>query len=171
MAKPVNAWQETVHRLIHTQRVNAKRIAFTLHRASDYLSDICRRERVDPFAVCNAILKEAERRDLGDVPRFIETCNPIIGLLFDGTHWMATFVPDSDTAPTAYTKLCEQAGILCEDLGGTIKALAKIEADGAYDEKDDPQISECHLKAGLLIERLKALQVELHHRRTARAHL
>ena len=165
----MNAWQEVLHDVIFgSQLINPKRIAFRLHRHSDYLSDICRRERVDPFAVANEILKEAELQCAGDLPRFLAVCRPILALLIDGTNWMPTYVAPDVAANLSYTKLCEHTGTLCEDIGGAIKALAQIEADGQYDEQDDTAIAEFQHKAGLLTHRLSALGMELQRRRAAR---
>ena len=170
MGEPVNSWQAIVHSLMTSGLVVAGRIAFRLHRAPNYLSDICRRERVDPFAVCNEILKQADADfKTGRIPveTYRQICIPIITLLLDGTHWMATYVDPDVKAPASYTKLCEQAGTLCETLGGTLKALAAIEDDAKYNEQDDAEMAAFDIKAGQLIRQLTALQIELHRRRSA----
>lgn len=174
MGKPVNSWQAVVHNLIQSGLVIAKRIAYRLHRDPDYLSDICRRERVDPFAVCNEILKQADddfQKQRICLDKYRQICIPTICLLLDGTDWMAAYVDPRVESATSYTKLCEQAGTLCETLGGTLKALASIEDDGQYNEQDDANVSAFDIKAGQLVRQLQALQVELHRRRSARVQL
>ncbi len=174
MGEPVNSWQAVVHSLMAGGLVVAGRIAFRLHRAPDYLSDICRRERVDPFAVCNEILKQADEDfKKGRIPleTYQHICIPIITLLLDGADWMAAYIAPGAEATMSGNKLCEQAGILCEDLGGTLKAFASVEDDRKYDEHDDVRIGECDIKIGLVISRLQAMRIELHRRRSAKVQL
>lgn len=170
MGEPVNSWQAIVHNLMTSGLVIAGRIAFRLHRAPNYLSDICRRDRVDPFAVCNEILKQADDDfKKGHIPldTYRQICIPIITLLLDGTGWAAQYVSPGVEATMSGNKLCEQAGILCEDLGGTLKAFAAVEDDGKYNEQDDVRIGECDIKIGMVISRLQAMRIELHRRRSA----
>ena len=168
MDKEMNAWQETLHTLFKHHLIDPKRIAFRLHKHSDYLSDICRRERVDPFAVANEVLKEMAPLAKQDLPRFLAVTGPIISLLLDGTNWMPQYLDPSVEADTSYTKLCKQTGMLCEDMGGAIKSLAEIEEDGKYDETDDVHIAEFRHKVDLLIQRLSCLSRELERRRAQR---
>jgi hypothetical protein len=174
MGKPVNSWQAVVHDLIHSGFVIAKRIAFRLHADPDYLSDICRRDRIDPFAVCNEILKQADedfQRQRIPLQHYQQVYLPVLALLLDGTHWMAQHVGPDVQSATSYTKLCAQVGILCEDLGGTVKALAAIEDDGKYNEQDDVNMGEFDVRAGQLISRVQAMRIELHKRHAARVEL
>jgi len=170
--KHVNAWQEVIHDIVYKrQLVSPGRIAYRLHRHSDYLSDICRRERVDPFAVANEILKEAQAIAGHHPEQMMEICSRIISLLFDGTRWFAQYVDPGMHHDTTYNRLCEQTGLLCEDLGGAIKALARVERDGTYNADDDPHIDECQAKIGQLVSRLQVLAVQLRERRAVRAQL
>ena len=139
--EPMNRGQEVIHDLAYRNGlVNPKRIAYRLHRRHDYLSDICRRERVDFFAVANAILLEAEAAYYPhDVQRFAAVCGPIIDLLMGGTRWMATHVDPGLADHPSYSKLCSQVGALMEDLGCAISSIAAIEADGRVDAEDDPR--------------------------------
>ena len=166
MSKPVNRWQEVLHGLcIRDEVVNPKRIALRLHKAWDYVSDICRRERVDPFAVFNAILQEAEPLTPANTATMLRIAGPIFGLLTQGTNWTAHYVPPVDTHTLDYKRLCEQTGTLIEDLGGLVKTLANIEADSAYNADDDVHIDEFGVKAGQLQARLEAMKFELARRR------
>ncbi len=166
---PVNSSQEVIHRLCFVEDlVPPKRIARRLHMHANYLSDVCRRDRVDFLAICNEILKDAEPLAETDLTRYSAICLPILRLVIEGTSWGMTFVPKGLPEDTTYVKLCEQVGVLCEDLGGTITALAQIESDGVVDENDDPTIAECQHKIGLLVHRLQVLSQELHRRRAAR---
>ena len=164
---PMNRWQEIMHDLAYKSGlVNPKRIAYRLHHRHDYLSDICRRDRVDPFAVANAMLLEAEAAYYPhDVQRFAAVCGPIIDLLLGGTRWMATHVDPTLADHPTYNNLCSQVGALMEDLGGAINSIAAIDADGRVDAEDDPHIAEFEHKAGLLDQRLAALRLEIRRRR------
>ncbi len=174
MGKPVNSWQAVVQDLMLSGAVTAKDVASRLHRAPDYLSDICRRERVDPFAVCNEILKQADRKLRNkDIPpeKYMHICCPVLNLLLSDTRWSAVYGAPNEESATSSAKLCEQAGLLCEVLGGTLKALASIEADGRYDEQDNVRIGEYDMQAGRLVNLLQGLQLELHRRRSARVQI
>lgn len=160
--KPVNRWQEVLHDLCISGTVNPKAIAHRLHKYGDYLSDICRRERVDPMAVFNAILIDADRR-LDPADR-LALAAPIMGLLVDGTTW--TFYQHTPLrADDSFRSLLENTGVMCEDLGGAIRSLARIEADGHIDSADDADIEECQQKMRMLMGRITNLSAALSHRR------
>ena len=169
--EPMNRSQEVLHDLLFVRELlSAKRVAWRLHKARNYLSDICRRDRVDFLAVFNEILKEAEASAQDNPPLMMAIAGPIAELLVDGTHWHFEYDLAPPRTPAGYVQLCEQTGNLMEDLGGAIKAIARIEADGEYDERDDADIAECQQKLALLVQRCRALRTELSIRRNARAH-
>ncbi len=166
---PVNRWQEVLYDICFVHElVSAKLLAHKLHKSTDYISDICRRERVDPVAVFNEILKISESVAESNPPLAVAIAGPIGDLITGGTRWQLNWVPPARQTTAGYVKLCEQAGGLCEDLGGAIKAIARIEADGKYDDADDADIAECQTKIAMLTRNLRLLSVELNRRRAAR---
>ncbi len=170
MDSRMNAWQDTLYDLcFQLDLVNPKAIAHRLHRARNYLSDVCRRDRVDPIAIFNEILKDAEPLAVSDPRRHAQIGTAVFGLLCSGTRWFPAYVaPEPAASPTSsadFTRLCEHAGILCEDLGGVVKSLAAIERDGQYNEADDAEINGFQVKMQQLIARLHAIGVDLRRRR------
>ena len=165
--RPVNRWQEVLYGLCigAAAFVNPKALAHRLHRAQDYISDICRRERVDPMAVFNQILRDAEAYARTDVRRFAKVSRAIFPLLLDGTNWQVQHYDPASVVENDLHKLCEQAGVLMQDLGTAIVSLSTIERDGDYDRDDDPDIAEFQLKADQLVTRIRAIQLELCRRR------
>lgn len=167
--EPMNRSQEVLHDLLFVRELlSAKRVAWRLHKARNYLSDICRRDRVDFLAVFNEVLREAEASATNNPPLMLAIANPIATLLVEGTNWHLEYNPAPPQTHAGYVQLCEQTGNLMEDLGGAIKAIARIEADGEYDERDDADIAECQQKLSLLVQRCHALRTELSIRRNAR---
>ena len=164
----MNASQEILWELCYGKRglVNAQAIGYRLHKAYDYCSDVCRRERVDFLAIFNEILRLADGLAHSDPARMLAIAGPIHHLLYRDTGWIAIHVATIDRrGDDNFERLCEQTGILLEDLGGAIKALARIEQDGSYDDSDDPQIQEFTHKSGCLIGRLQSLCAALHEHR------
>lgn len=189
MDELVNSWQEVLYDIcFRADLVNPKRIAFRLHKASDYLSDICRRERVDPLAVFNVILQEIEPMAKTDPQRFFLIAHRIFSLLIANTRWVVQYAGHEQPLNLSYNRLCEQTGILCENLGVAIKSLsqkscgtgfpagrsmsepvigigsksiARIEADGKYDENDDADMAECLHKINQLNQRFGAIAIEI----------
>ena len=172
MQSPVNNSQEVLYNICFEQElITPKRVGFRLHRSRDYISDICRRDRVDYMAVFNEMLKEAEAFAATNPMRLMAVAVPIFRLLTQGTTWVAHHISPEQTLSLPYERLCEQTGTLLKDLGGAIEAIAKIEADGQYDEADDVNIEEFVAKAGILGDRLAAMVCELTRRRMTRAAL
>jgi len=168
----VNNSQEVLHNICFEQEhVTAKRVGFRLHKSRDYISDICRRDRVDYMAVFNECLQEAETFAATNPMRLMAVAVPIFRLLTQDTNWVAHHVSPEQCLRLPYGRLCEQTGTLLKDLGGAIEAIAKIEADGQYDEADDANIDEFVAKAGILGDRLGAMVCELTRRRMTRAAL
>jgi hypothetical protein len=166
MQQPVNSWQQAIYDLCFaTGLVEPKRIEFRLHKAVNYLSDICRRDRVDPFSVCNAILLEIEPLARTDPARFFAVANRIFSLLCVGTQWAHTWVDPQAPCRLKYRELCRHTGVLLEDLGGAMTALAAVEDDGRIDASDDAGISEFLAKAQSLKRHLDSVSVELQRRR------
>jgi len=168
----MNSTQQTLHRILMVDGlVTPKAVAFRLHKHPDYLSDICRRERVDFFAVANEILKEVHPLAATDLPRYLSVVSPIAALLFTGTGLNFYYLDPKLIAGIDYHSLCEFTGTLCQTLGSAIQSLARIEADGVYDDGDDAEIASCLHKIGLLSQRLNSLTFALQQRRAARCHL
>jgi hypothetical protein len=141
--------------------VNPKQVAHVLLRMRhDYLSDICRRERVDFPAAINAILVWSETH-LDDVHKTIVAAR-LLPLITDNTRWVS-YRPPAMPAQSGgdLAGLCGDAGGLMEDLGGAIRSLARIEADGRVTAGDAPDIEEFQAKSALLIERVLAIKAEL----------
>lgn len=160
---PVNHWQEVLYELClgsHSM-VEPKRIAHGLHRAHNFISDICRRERVDPLAVFNEILRQAEHRPFD---QRVAIAGQVYPLLFCGTGWQLVYV-QLPPGSAQVDRLYEHTGILLKDLGGALEALAHIERDGRYDEADDPQIEEFLTKSVQLVNRVQLISAELRRRR------
>ncbi len=168
MSGPVNRWQQVLHDLcFHVDTVNPKVLAYHLHKARNFISDVCSRDRVDPFPIFNQILRYAEETMRHCPQKAINVVGPIADLLTTGTNWHLSFTPpDSDVD---YQKLCERAGSLCTTLGGTIESLARIEDDGVVDKSDDPEIASCLAKIDVLEIDLRQLRTELLRRRHAEA--
>lgn len=164
MSGPVNRWQQVLHDLCFSlDAVNPKLLAYHLHKARNWVSDVCRRERVDPFPIFNQILKQAQSLIPHCPVKALQVAGPVADLLTAGTNWHLYYKPGDEDVD--YRKLCEQAGALCTTLGGTIESLARIEADGVIDERDDAEIESCLTKIGALRINLDQLQVELLRRR------
>lgn len=166
----MNRWQEVLWGICYGPRslVNPKAVAYRLRKAYDYCSDICRRERVDPFAVFNEALRQVDHLAATDPRTLLTVATPITNLLFDGTGWMAVHadtVCDGNADATDVPQLCGQTGVLLKDLGGALESLARVESDGCYTSEDDANIAEFRLKAGQCISRLQLLCAELHRRR------
>jgi len=168
----VNRWQEVLYALCFGPGavVEPKRIAYRLHKASNYLSDICRRDRVDPLAVFNEILREAEPLAKTDPQRFLAVATPIFQLLTEGTRWFPAYVDAQVAERMPFDRLCAQTGTLLKDLGGALDSLAAVEKDGRYDSEDDPSINEFIHHSAQLIHRLQMLSAELNRRRHQEAH-
>lgn len=172
-SEPMTRSQEVLYDLCFVHGlVPAKTIGYGLHRSANYISDICRRDRVDFMAVFNEALKVADRCAASNPMLMMAIAGPIAGLLVSGTNFQLEH-NDAPPPPTAtqadYRTLCEQTGSLMEDLGGAVKSIARIECDGVYDESDDADIEECQSKLALLIRRARALSAELDVRRAARS--
>lgn len=171
-ARDMNSTQQVLHRiLIEDALIPPKAIAFRLHKHVDYLSDICRRERVDFFAVANEILKEVKPLAESDPHRYLSVVTPIANLLFAGTGLNYYYIDPKLIAGVNFKSLCELTGTLCQAMGSAIQSLARIEADGKYDENDDVEIASCLHKLGLLSQRLSILTVALQQRRASKCHL
>lgn len=159
-AEDMNAWQETIYDLVfRRQVVPPKAIALRLHRHSDYLSDICRRERVDPVAVLNAILQEAEHYDQ---QRRAAVALPILGLLLNGTRWFAVHAGADDSPLKDVGDLRDQIAPLLSDLSGAVDSLCAIARDGRIDAADDPSIAEFDAKVNRLTRFLADLGRSIH---------
>lgn len=161
----MNAWQETLHGLMQDQLVPPKRIAFRLHRHSDYLSDVCRRDRVDPIAIFNAILQEAESYARTDPQRMLAISHRIFRLLTVGTGFYASYVSPALAGDAKHCDdLRDQIGPLMQDLGGAVDSLCDIVRDGAINESDAPSIAEMDFKINRLSQLLSRLHIEVHAR-------
>ncbi|MCH8853840.1 MAG: hypothetical protein IID41_14485 [Planctomycetes bacterium] len=163
---PVNLWQQVLYDLCFVlDLVNPKVLEHKLHRARSFISDICRRERVDPLPVFNVILRDAEALIPTDPVRAFAIAQPIMALMIADTGWFLEHNPPVAGAAVNYNRLCEQAGTLCKTLGGTIESLARIEADGVVNQADDPEIAKCLTHIEVLRSKLRLLSVELRRRR------
>ena len=171
-AREMNSAQQVLHRILFEDAlVTPKAVAFRLHKHVDYLSDICRRERVDFFAVANEILKEARPLAETDLYRYLAVVNPIANLVFANTGINYYYVDPRLAAGIDFKSLCEVTGTLCQAMGSAIQSLARIEADGKYDENDDVEIASCLHKFGVLSQRLQTLTIALQQRRAQKCHL
>lgn len=163
---PVSSSQELIHRVCFVDNlVPPKLIARRLHMHSNFISDACRRPRVDFMAIFNRFVEFAEQYAEVDAGRHNAICIPIFNLLTDGTSWAARYVPQALPPDTDYTRLGGQVGELFETLGGAIKSLTRIESGGKVDANDGPDIDLCQHRIGSLVHRLQALSQELEHRR------
>ncbi len=164
--KPMTPSQETLYGLCFRQQLVApQQLAYRLHKYTDYISDVCRRDRVDFMSIFNEILRGSEHLAATDPQRLFSVADPIAKLLFAGTGWNAMYVTPG-TPSGDFASLCHQTGEMMKDLGGCIESLAAIEADGVVDESDDVRIQEFGNKAELLNTRLKSILVELCRRRS-----
>ncbi len=162
-------WQETFHKLfVEEALLPAKAVANRLHRHPSYVADVYRadRPRIDPFAIANATLIEAEQFATNDPDKMAEVARRMFSLLTDGTSWTHQRVPDTGLMP--FKTLLAETGPLLEDLGTAIKSVAQIEADGKYTPGDAEGVAMFANKAVLLSERLLAMSVELKRRMKGR---
>jgi hypothetical protein len=164
----MNRSQEVLHDLCFVRGlIPAKALAYRLHKAPGFIDDICRRDRVDFVAVFNECLRFGEALAQTNPAWMLAIAGPIFALVTEGTRWSADWSGPLPEKDMQYTRLCEQAGLLCEDLGGALKAMAAIESDGRYTESDDAAIAEFQTKSQLLVGRLRVLLVEVTRRRAA----
>lgn len=167
MHQDMNAWQEVLHQLIADQLVQPKRIAFRLQRHSEYLSDVCRRDRVDPIAIFNAILQEAESTFGVNPQRTLTLAQRIFTLLTVGTNFYFQWAHPLAVTDAKLDDLWRHVADLLKDLGRAIDSLREITKDGRVTESDDVAIAEFDVKANRLIQLFQRLHVEIHARRNA----
>ena len=164
----MNAWQETLHNIIGDQLVQPKRVARRLHRHFDYLSDICRRDRVDPFAVFNAILQEAEAYAHTDPQRMLAIAHRVFQLLTIGTGFYVGWTsPSAISAKSDLRDLRKHIPTLLNDLAGVVEHLCDIAEDHRIDDSDDASIEAFGFKVNRLNQLLSRLHIEVHARRNA----
>jgi len=163
----MNGWQTTLYDLVFVEQlVQPKRVAARLHRHPDYLSDICRRDRVDPVAAFNAILQEAQAYFPADPQRSLAIAHRVFKPLLIGTSFYVNFTPPN-AAMGDLGDLRNKVGSLLRDLAGAVDSLCEIESDGEVDADDDPSIAEFDLKVNRLTGLLSQLHLAIHTRRNA----
>lgn len=166
-ATRMNKSQTLLHDLVfEKQLVAPKRIEFLLRRPANYLSDVCRRERVDFLSLFNTILCDIESLWERDVARAARIACPILDLLVEGTRFVVVRVEPLDAqadAPLAAT--CDRVGALLRDLGALVETIGRIEADGVVDERDDVRLLELQSRTGQLVNQLHSIGSALRARR------
>jgi len=168
--KPMTRSQEVLYDLCFERGlVPAKALAYRLGKSTNYISDCCRRDRVDFGVIFNEILKIAGQVAQTDQAIALQIAGPVAALIVGDTPFYLHMHDRPSGSQDDYVRLCEQTGTLMEDLGGAVRAIARIERDGRYDESDDADIAECESKLGLLIVRARQLAMDLRQRRTARS--
>ncbi len=165
----MNRSQELLHEIcLAKQLVCSKHVAHRLHRHATYISDICTRDRVDFVGVFNEILRGIEPALATNFAIGNQIASPILNLLMEGTNWVAYWYNPAQR-PNDFPHLCQQTGVLLEDLGGAIKTLAAIEGDGKIDDADDVHIEEFCQKVSQLQTRLAHMTLEVKRRRAEKA--
>lgn len=149
------------------QLVSPKRIEFLLRKARNYISDACRRDRVDFVTIFNTILRDTEPLWATDPARAAAIAMPICQLLLDGTRLLAVRVERheaGDDVP-ALSTTCDRVGALLRDLGSLVETIGRIEADGVVDESDDVALMELSSRTGQLVNQIRFIGAALRARR------
>lgn len=153
--------------VLQDQLVNPKRIEYLLGKARNFISDACRRDRVDFVTIFNTILCDTEPLWATDPAKAAAISMPICQLLLDGTRLMVVRVErhDVETEIPALSATCDRIGTLLRDLGSLVETIGRIEADGVVDESDDVALMELSSRTGQLVNQIRFIGAALRARR------
>jgi len=165
---PVNRWQEVLYDLCFVRElVHAKHLSYRMGKAHNYISDVCRRDRVDALYIFNLILQDARSLAVDQPAKLTAIAMPIINLLLENTGWTAYFVHPDIAAPAravSVEDLHNATAVMLENVAELVRSLGGILKDGVVNESDQARVAEFDVKVGGLFQHLNALTTELHKR-------
>ena len=137
--------------------LTAKDVSYATGLHSHYVYEFLNGRRTISAQMWNQILRYAIRWIPTHTERFIAVANVICPLLLEGTPIQPEIVFVLPLAGRPVPDVAREAAALCETVGGILRGLAEIFADGRVDAADDPTIADLRDKAALLHVRLGSI--------------
>lgn len=149
--------------------MTAKDVSFATGLHSHYVYEFLNGRRNVTAQMWNQILRYAVRWIPANIQRFVAIANTVCPLFLEGTpiHPEIAFVVPLDGRPVP--EVAREAAVLCETVGGILRGLAEIFADGRIDAADDPTLADLRDKTALLNVRLQSILTYCAHQRSGAA--
>ncbi|MCK4627074.1 MAG: hypothetical protein KAV00_17310 [Phycisphaerae bacterium] len=157
--------QELLTRLVRDDGlISGAAVAHAAGCSTAHLYGLMQGRRRVPLYVWNAILRLADTFSPREPDRYWRLAAPILSQLLDGTSLFFGLDTEVD-ASAPVDKLCSETAILIENMGGLLKSLSGILADGQIDHGDDPTLEEFYAQQAELSRRLLSIEKRLKHER------